>query len=279
MKKIICALILILISVTNLAAQDFSKKIEEPIEISAPLDSLTEGETLEYSVEWLGIPIGIIILKVEGRENINGNLCYHLSAKAIPNKFFRKFYDMEYNIHSYLDCKKLTTRRFEKIRRIKDALVYVEVQLYPEKKEAKYTYYSPSGPMKTVEFPSLKEKVISNLSETIAIPGEMHDILSALYYFRLLKVDLNQNYTMQIAYERKNWIVSMKIEKLFRKDIYRKGNFSLMQVSPDSDLNNLVLGKRKIYVTFTTDSRRFPVEFKLYSNAGFIRGIIKNPPR
>ncbi len=271
---------IILVSLPSfIYAQNFKGAPQDDIAILPPAGVLKPGEILEYSVEWLGIPIGIIILKVEGRENINGHLCYHLSAKAIPNKFFRKFYDMEYNIHSYLDCKKLTTRRFEKIRRIKDALVYVEVQLYPEKKEAKYTYYSPSGPMKTVEFPSLKEKVISNLSETIAIPGEMHDILSALYYFRLLRVDLNQNYTMQIAYERKNWIVSMKIEKLFRKDIYRKGNFSLMQVSPDSDLNNLVLGKRKIYVTFTTDSRRFPVEFKLYSNAGFIRGIIKNPPR
>jgi len=104
----------------------------------------------------------------------------------------------------------------------------------------------------------------------------MQDLLSSLYYFRLLKVDLNQEHTIQITYERKNWILSIKVEKLFRKDIYRKGNFALMQVSPDSDLNSQVLGKRKIYVAFTTDSRRIPVEFRLHSNAGFIRGTIKN---
>lgn len=279
MKKTISALTIILFSATIVSAQDFSKKKEDPIEISAPLDSLTEGETLEYSIEWLGIPIGIIILKVEGIENISGHPCYHLSARASPNKFFRKFYDMEYNLHSYLDCKKLITRRFEKIRRIKDALIYVEADFYPEKEKAKYTYYSPSGPVETIEFPSLKKKVISDLTETVPTPSGAQDLLSSLYYFRLLNTGLNQAHSVQVAYERKNWALSIKVEKLFRKDIYRKGHFALMQISPDSDLNDQVLGKRKIYVTFTTDSRRIPVEFKLHSNAGYIRGIIKEFPK
>ena len=276
MKKIIALLTIILVSTTILSAQDFSQKQEKPIVITTPRDSLIEGEALEYSVEWLGIPIGEIILKVEGIESINGHPCYHLSAKAVPNKFFRKFYDMEYNIHSYLDCKKLFSRRFEKVRRIKGALVYVVAEFNPERRETKYTYYSPSGPVETIEFPSLKKKVISDTVETIARSGEVQDLLSGLYYFRLLKVDLNQEYAMQITYERKNWALSIKTEKLFWKDIYKKGSFALMQVSPDSDLNDQVLGKRKVSVTFTTDSRRIPVEFKLYSSAGFIRGIIKN---
>jgi hypothetical protein len=278
-KKTIAALIIILLSSTIVSAQDFSKKKEKPITISAPRDSLIEGETLEYSMEWLGIPIGIIILKVEGRENIDGHPCYHLSARASPNNFFKKFYDMEYNIHSYLDCKQMTTRRFEKVRRIKDALVYVEADFYPEKKQAKYTYYSPGGPLESIEFPSLKKKVITDLVETVVSPVNAQDLLSSLYYFRLLKTGLNQEHPVMVAYERKNWPLKIKVEKLFWKDIYKKGHFALMQVSPDSDLNDQVLGKRKIYVVFTTDSRRIPVEFKLHSNAGYIRGIIRNLPK
>lgn len=276
MKKPVAVLIIILTSATIAYAQDFSKDRERPTEISAPRDSLVEGERLEYSVEWLGIPIGIIILKVEGIESINGRPCYHISAKAAPNKFFRNFYDIEYNVHSYLDCQKLISRRFEKIKRIKTNLVYVTAEFNPESKEAKYTYYSPGGPLESIEFPSLKKGVVSDMQETIATAGEAQDLLSSLYYFRLSKIALNQECTMQIIYERKSWKLSMRAEKLFWKDIYKKGNFALMQVSPDSDLNDRVLGKRKVYAAFTTDSRRIPVEFKLHSNAGFIRGIIKD---
>jgi len=275
-KNIIPALIIILACLTSLYAQDFSKEKKGPIEISAPRDSLTEGERLEYSVEWLGIPIGIIILKVEGIKKINGHPCYHISAKAMPNKFFRKFYDLEYNVHSYLDCQQLISRRFEKIKRIKSKTVRVTAEFYPEKKEAKYTYSSPEGPLETIAFPSLKKGVISDAVETIAIPEQTKDLVSSLYYFRLSKIKLNQDCTIPITYERNNWTLTMKAEKLSWRDIYKKGCFAVIEVVPDSLLNDSILGKRKIYSTFTADARRIPVEFKLQSNAGVIRGIIKN---
>jgi hypothetical protein len=265
-----------LVSATIAYARDFSKDREQPSEISAPRDSLIEGETLEYSVEWLGIPIGIITLKVEGIESVNGHPCYHLSAKAMPNKFFRRFYDIEYNLHSYLDCKKLISRRFEKIKRIRTNLVYATAEFIPEKEEAKYTYYSPGGAIETIEFPSLKKSVVCDMQETVAIPGHSQDLLSGLYYFRLAKIDSNRECAMRITYERKAWELSMNVEKLFWKDIRKEGSFALIRVYPDSNLNDQVLGKRKVYAAFTADSRRIPVEFKLHSNAGFIRGIIKN---
>ncbi len=277
MKKNTVFIFLLLFTAISYA-QDFAVKKEKPIIIAPPRDSLTIGETLEYSVEWLGIPIGIMSLKVEGIENINNHPCYHLSGKATPNKFFRKFYDMEYNIHSYLDRDKLVSRRFEKIKRIKDALVYIVAEFDPEKEQAKYTYYSPSGPIETVEFPSLKKSVISNKVETVSIPNNSLDLLSSLYWLRLSKKDLHQEQQIQIAYERNVWNLSIKVEKLVRKDIHKKGSFQLMEVYPDSDLNEQVLGKRKIYASFTTDSLRLPVEFRIHSNVGFLRGIIKNPP-
>lgn len=267
---------MLLVYQTSLCAQDFSKEKEGPPEISAPRDSLVEGERLEYSVEWMGIPVGIIILKVEGIKKIDGHPCYHISAKAMPNKFFRKFYDLEHNVHSYLDCQQLISRRFEKIKRIKNKMVYVTAEFYPKKKEARYTYYSPGGPVETIAFPSLKKGIISDAVETIAIPEQTKDLVSSLYFFRLSKIELNQDCTMPITYERNNWTLTMKAKKLFWRDIYKKGCFAVIEVVPDSDLNDKVLGKRKIYSTFTADARRIPVEFKLQSNAGLIRGIIKN---
>lgn len=278
MKKPIALLIIALLSTTPAFARDFSKERERPPEISAPENSLREGEILEYSVEWLGIPIGIITLKVEGIEEINGRPCYHLSANAVPNKFFSNFYDIEYNLHSYLDYKSLISRRFEKIKRIGKSVVYETVEFNPEKEEAVYTHHSPDGDIETIEFPSLRKSVISDMQETVVAPDHSQDLLSSLYYFRLAKIGLNTKCSMRVSYERKNWQLTMHAEKLFWKDIRKKGSLALIGVYPETNLSEQVLGKRKVYASFTADARRIPVEFTLHSNAGFIRGIIKNLP-
>jgi len=44
-------------------------------------------------------------------------------------------------------------------------------------------------------------------------------------------------------------------------------------------LNNYILGKRRLIVYLTTDSRRIPMEFKLETALGPISARIQNPPK
>jgi len=68
-------------------AQDFKDKPPQDIIISPPQKEFRAGETLEYSVEWLGIPVGKIILKNEETAVINGNECYHIAGRVMTNRF------------------------------------------------------------------------------------------------------------------------------------------------------------------------------------------------
>ena len=73
--------------------------------------------------------------------------------------------------------------------------------------------------------------------------------------------------------------MEMKVDKPFLREIRKKGTFPVVRISPDSLLNNYILGKRRLIVYLTTDSRRIPIEFKLETALGPISARIKDLAR
>lgn len=281
MSKNICAilflvLIVIFSSTTILNAQNFKGKPETPVTIAGPQKTLKEGERLEYVVEWLGIPVGRITLSTNGIVTVNNRQCYHISAKAIPNRFFRKLYDMEYDVHSYIDIKTLSSVRFEKTRRMNNIYTYVEADFDQDKNEAIYKYYSPSGPVEYVSFPSERKELIETHKEIIKVPPGVQDLLSSLFYFRLLEIKEQGNYPLNISYHSLNWKMDIKIGKAMMKEFRKKGSFGVFSAAPSSELNKFILGKRKLSVFFTADSSRVPVEFDFGTSVGALKGILQS---
>ncbi len=255
-------------------AQNFAHK-EEKISIAAPEASLKIGEQLRYSVDWLGIPVAKIILTVQGIEKIDGNDCYHIMALATPNKFLRKFYDVQYTVHTYIDTKTFLTRRFEKTRVSKGKSNYIAIDFDREKKEVRY---KELGSAPSLNISVMRDQVAASVPVTLKILDGTQDLFSSFYYLRSLELKENQNYELNIYYEQRNWVLNAKVERPFSKDIRKIGSFAIFGVSLDSNLGELIIGKRKMLVYFTADSRRIPVEFKLKTSVGSIRGRIQDIP-
>lgn len=276
MKKISVLLISVFFILNSpLYAQNFKEKQEKNIVIAEAKKELRVGETLVYSVQWLGIPVGKIVLKTEGIEEINGYACYHITAQALPNNFFRHFYDIEYKIDSYIDTKYFYTRRFEKTRRINKEYNYVHIDFNQEKKEARFKTWGSNLFM--IISPD-REKAAWDKEITAQMPQGTQDLLSSFYYFRLSDIKEGANYAMNIYYAQRNWPIDMKIALPFWKEIRKIGRFPLIKVYPNSDLNDYILGKRDFSFYITVDSRRIPVEFKLSTALGPVRGIIHEIP-
>lgn len=272
MKKIVILIAIFLGVNVSLYAQNFMNK-KEKITIAAPETSLKIGEKLRYSVEWLGIPVGKITLNVQGIEKIDGRECYHILASATPNKFFAKFYDVEYIVHTYIDAKTFYTYRFEKTRRLKGEFNYVVIDFDREKKEARY---QQSGSAPVLDISAVREEVATSVPVTFKILDGTQDLFSSFYYLRFLDLKENQASTVNIYYEQRNWSVNVKVEKPFFRDIRKIGSFAVFGVSLDSKLGEFILGKRKMFVYFTADSRRIPLEFKFATSLGLIRGKIQD---
>jgi hypothetical protein len=256
-------------------AQNFKGETQK-LSILEPGHGLRAGEALEYSVEWLGIPVGKAILKVNGIAKINNHDCYQVTAQAIPNKFLKRFINLEYEVHTYIDTQYFYTRRFEKTRSLNNKTAFVAIDFDQEKNEATY---KAGGSAKSIIISPVREQIKAKTQATNKIPKGAQDLLSAFYYLRLAKINENGDYSLNIYYDQRNWQVNFKVEKPFLKDIYKKGSFSIFKVSPDSGLNDFILGRRKFTVYFTADSRRIPLEFRFDTGVGLIRGIIRDIPQ
>jgi len=266
-------LIILFLSVYNsLYAQNFRGKPQN-ITISDPAKELADGETLEYFVEWLGIPVGKIVLKIEGSATINNYECYHITAKALPNSFFQHLYDLEYTVHTYIDKKIYCTRRFQKIRRMNKRYNHIIIDFDQEKHKA---LFFSEGLAPLFKISPERIKIEASTAITTEIPYGTQDLLSSFYYFRLLKISQDKNYPLNIYYNQRNWPMDMKVDKPYLRGIRKKGTFSIVRISLDSLLNNYILGKRRLIIYLTTDSRRIPIEFKLETALGPISARIKN---
>ena len=211
---------------------------QKQIQIQNTEKKITLGERLEYSVEWLGIPSASAVLSVEGMVDIDGHSCYHIVARGAPNRFFAKFHNKEYIVHTYIDKDTFCSRRFEKISRTKTKA----------KREA-FDFKEGS-----------------------------QDILSSFYFFRLMDVRPEAEYTVKAYYARRNWLLNIKTQRPFFKEIRKKGVLAVFEARIKSDLNRYILGQPDVLVYFTADNRRIPIEFKFRSKIGVIRGVLRSIP-
>lgn len=274
MIKKIVILIMILIGLPSfILAQNFKGEGQGEIAILPPAEALKSGEVLAYSVEWLGIPVGSIIFKNEGIVTIRNHNCYHIKAISFPNGFVRKFYDLEYEVHTYIDTESLSTRRFTKTRRMNKKPNNILIDFYPEEKRVVYKSWGEADFFKISD---VRDDII--IQPTDEIPGYTQDLLSSFYYLRLLQIKVNQSYPINVYYNQANWSIAMNVEGTLLREIRKRGTFRALKASIVSDLTNFILGKRGFLVYLTVDPRRIPIEFKVDTSLGYLHAIIKAMP-
>lgn len=276
MKNKLITILLIFCFCSIAFASDFSGR-KEKIVLAKPQISLIVGEKLEYIVEWAGLPVGRITLEVGEIVKIGNRECYHVTAHAYPNKFISRLYDLEYIVQSYIDIERFYTYRFEKARRYKQEYNYVTIDFNREKNIAEYKTY---GSKDTLAISPIMDKVQKKNPPTKRITEKTQDLLSSLYYLRFLNIKEEENYVLDVYYGRSNWPVKVKIGMPFVKDYRKKGSPTVFLASPETPLSDFILGgKQEIFVYFTADLRRIPVEFSINTSLGNIRGIIKEIPK
>lgn len=277
MRKVVVLLIAVwLATLTSAFAQNFKGKAQKGITIESPQKSLEAGERLEYSVEWLGIPIARLLLHTQGVVQVNNRKCYHMHGQTSPNKFFRRIYDAQYSIDTYLDVQTLQPVRFEKARRVKGVLTCVVLEFDQENHLAKYSYFTPQGSAQVYNFFAKTHESAATYSSTVSAPAGSQDIFSSLYYFRLLDVAPGKIYPITICYSDKTWNMDVRVSEPLWKEMRKKGTVPVFTANISSDLNYSILGKRKFSVIFTADAKRIPLEFSLGTMVGELRAVLQN---
>ena len=217
------------------------------------------GEKLIYAVSWLGISSGHITLEVKEGAVINGIKTAHINATARPNSFFSFFYDIEYDVDSYIDLANQRPVRFYKRRRYKKE-INEEIMEFDYKNKKVYCQYTN---------PDVKG--------SLDMPQDPQDLLSALYYFRMQKDISTGKFSMNIIYRGQAWPLVFSSGKVANIQLPGNGKFRVVEISSSSELATHIIGFRGFDTFFSLDSDRKPILFKMPSNIGRLIGVLVNP--
>jgi len=228
--------------------------------INSEKKELPAGEELLYRLELFGIPIGWINLKIKEKTLFKGRSCYHIIGQAYSNRFFKKFYDVAYNVDTYIDAETFVSYRFQKQRRLNNQFTKVTVDFNWDKKQIKISD----------EVDNKQREQLINLND------KTQDLLSSLYYFRLMNIELNGSYDIRIFYGTETWITNIKVKSPQLIDIYRKGSLEAFETEINTELSQIILQTPRLTVYFTNDTKRIPILFYLRFPFGHLRGRIYN---
>jgi hypothetical protein len=234
---------------------NFSKA--KDIKIAPARKTLRVGEKFVYSVYWMGINVGEGILEIKGLVNIDGREAYHITAIAKSNDFLSNFYKVEDVINSYIDKDTLCSLRFEKYQK-EGKYQSEEVVVFDQDNHKGYY-----------------ESILNKTKKEFTIPANVHDLVSAFYYFRTLDVKPNSKVILDVNADERNWKVNMFVKEAQELEILRHGVHKVVCVEPKAPFKGVISKRGKVWIYFSVDEERVPVFIKIRIPFGFVVGVLE----
>lgn len=220
--------------------------------IESPQPELRVGEKLTYTIRWVGIPVGTVVLSVEEKGFLlEGKDIYRLTAHVQSNAFLSRFYRIDDTYQSYWDVRDRFSRRFEK--RVSQGKYNANetVTFYPDSKKG--IYFAPE----------------KNETKEFVIPGAVQDLLSSIYYFRTIPYHAGVPLKFFLTSDEKNWELTLTTVQQGVLEVRNAGVHEAFLVEPSvkrtdppevlSKEKKKGLPKGRLWIWFSADERRIPL--------------------
>lgn len=210
--------------------------------------TLPEGENLRFVVKWGVVTAGYSNLSIQGIDTVNGRPAYHLVSEARSGGVVTAFYRVEDHNEAWMDRGSLASVRYEK--RIKEGKFLIEESTLIDQPRRRYHMQS---------FRIDKNRYEQKEGE---IPQNVLDVLSSLYYVRLLPLEVGKSYAMDVLSGDKVYPLEVRVKK---REIVKvpAGKFDTILVEPLFRAPGIFVAKgKKLEVWLTADERRMPVRMR-----------------
>ena len=241
---------------------------EPPIEVRAaarpslPLERLhpvpfEPGETLVYSLSWMGIEGGEMTLRTSRERSSEGIGLHRFVLTATSNDLVSVFYPVRTRYESWVDARDFQPVRFEKHAR-----------------EGRYE-------SDEVEEFDLAERVGRWRDVRTALPEPVQDIVSSFYYLRTLPLVPGEAIRLDLFSRGKVYKLSAQV--LGRERVETgAGTFDALKVqpqlreTPDGEDRN----RGQLLLWFSDDGRRLPVMARTTLAIGSVTALLRrtSPP-
>ncbi len=228
--------------------------------IHEPLKQLPVGEVLDYDIRWMGIGVGSGKLEVRGIETYEGREVYHVVMEARSNSFLSAFYPVKDEIQSFIDTKELIPYKFRKIQR--EGGYRADEEMVYDQKNQRATYHS----------------FLNQSTKEMAVPPNVQDALSILYYFRTLPLNMGESLFVDVNADEKNWRLEIKVLKSGFLKLMGKEELPAVLIEPLAKFHGVFIRKGRMQIWFTLDERRIPLYMKARIPFGIVEVVLKKEP-
>lgn len=214
------------------------------------------GERLVFEVKYGFMSAGTAVMSIPEMVSYRGYRCYHILSVAESNAFISAFFPVRDVAESLLDAREMVSRRFEKrLRegdfRAHDLVVFDHdrhIAIYPKK------------------------------GRVVPLALNAQDILSSLYYVRMMKLEVGSSVSIENHADKKNYPLEIKVLRRERVEV-PAGEFNCIVVEPVMRTGGLFSQKGRLWVWLTDDDVHMPVLMKSKIAIGSISVVLKSYER
>ncbi|OFV96752.1 MAG: hypothetical protein A3H94_07685 [Acidobacteria bacterium RIFCSPLOWO2_02_FULL_60_20] len=216
------------------------------------------GEKLSYTVHWRLLPAGIAELVVSPDRSAPGR--WKATAKAHSVGYVSNIYRVEDEYQSQFRnpgfCSSGIHKQIQEGNRHRD----VKLEFDPRRRLAR------------LEDRDMLDHTPPKI-EQFAIPECVQDILSAVYYARSLPMTVGQSFEFPLNDGAKT--IQIHVEVQAEEEVTTEvGKFQAIRVEPDVFSGHLFSGKGRMFIWFTKDARRIPVQLRAQISVGTITATL-----
>jgi hypothetical protein len=210
------------------------------------------GERLAFEIKYGFISAGTAVLGIPRTVMERGHECYHIVSLAESNPVFSVFFTVRDVAESFLDVRELVPRRFEKRLREGDFRAHDLVFYDHDRHIARY--------------PKKGDRIVP-------ISTGAQDILSSLYYVRMMDLQVGRSVFIENHADTKNYPLEIKVLRRERVKV-PAGEFDCIVVEPVMKGAGLFSHKGRLTVWLADNEARVPVLMKSKVLIGSISAVL-----
>ena len=219
----------------------------ETADAPGPLIDSWHRERLDYDIYWGIMYVGSAYLQVDRVVTVDGNPAYHIVSGAESAALISKFYKVLDVNESWMDTAGLFSYGY-----------YKNIREGGYRLNEWVMFDVSSGTFRGERMN--KKREISSMSGSL--PGQVNDVLSALYLVRAMRLEPGSSTSISVN-SKKNWTMSVKARER-DKESTAYGKFDCIIVEPQVGDEGLFVAKegKKMLVWITDDELRLPLKLK-----------------
>jgi hypothetical protein len=218
-----------------------------------------QDEEIHFTVKYLGVTAGYVVLKTKGIVNIAGKQAFHYFAQLNSAAFYEMIYKVDDQIYTYLDRNTFLPIKYSLVQRESGQSID-DLQLFDAEQLKTFYWYK-----------RIKKDKEKKEEDSAYVPKYFQDSFSALFFVRGLPLKLGDEYEFPVATRSKIWVLKVKVSAIEKIEI--KGQeIEAIKIDAETRFPGILKKSGDINFWYSNDDQKRLLKFSAKIKIGSVAG-------